>query len=44
MGSGPRSPLSRLIALIGLFFTGRIPRQQPGSMPRGAEGPPGVAP
>ena len=26
-----------LIALIGLFFSGRIPKQQPGSMPRGAE-------
>jgi MFS family permease len=32
-----------LIALIGLFFSGRIPKQQPGSMPRGAEGSP-VAP
>ena len=32
-----------LFALIGLFFTGRIPKQQPGSMPRGGEGPP-VAP
>jgi MFS family permease len=29
-----------LIALIGLFFSGRIPKQQPGSMPRGAEGSP----
>jgi len=32
-----------LIALIGLFSSGRIPKQQPGSMPRGAEGSP-VAP
>jgi MFS family permease len=32
-----------LIALIGLFFSGRIPKQQPGSMPRVAEGSP-VAP
>jgi hypothetical protein len=32
-----------LIALIGLFFSGWIPKQQPGSMPRGAEGSP-VAP
>ena len=32
-----------LIALIGLFFSDRIPKQQPGSMPRGAEGSP-VAP
>jgi hypothetical protein len=29
-----------LIALIGLFFSGRIPKHQPGSMPRGAEGSP----
>ena len=32
-----------LIALIGLFFSGRIPKQQPGSVPRGVEGSP-VAP
>jgi EmrB/QacA subfamily drug resistance transporter len=32
-----------LIALIALFFSGRIPKQQPGSMPPGAEGSP-VAP
>jgi EmrB/QacA subfamily drug resistance transporter len=27
-----------LMALIGLFFSGRIPREQPGSTPRGPEG------
>ena len=27
-----------LIALIGLFFSGRIPREQPGSTPRAPEG------
>jgi len=31
-----------LIALMGLFFSGRIPKQQPGSMPRGAEGSAGA--
>src|SRR6476659_2195479 len=29
-----------LMALIGLFFSGRIPKQQPGSMPREAKGSP----